>query len=177
MVWVATHNLQNTQHLVEYPSRKKEVFVKGIPPERLQAIFRFQAAELNRHYFAWWEIAQLVIGVGTGVVLLFATTGNRLVMTLVTAMFAITVVQHLTITPQIIDIGRGLDFAGPDDLFAERRAFRSVHTTYSVLELIKLGAGLTLAGRLLYSTRERRRRRRSNSTEDGEVTSTPANAT
>ena len=140
MGWVATHNLTSVQQIISHPRKE------------------FQG-ELNRHYFRWWELVQIVVGFGLGLLLLFATNGNRLVMTLVTGMVAIVVVQHLTITPQILELGRGLDFLPPGEISKERAAFRNYHGFYSTLELVKLLAGLGLAARLLYSSPSHRRKR------------------
>lgn len=159
MGWVATHNLTSVQQIISHPRKEFQAEVEQLGQDRVRSLLRFQAGELNRHYFRWWELVQIVVGFGLGLLLLFATNGNRLVMTLVTGMVAIVVVQHLTITPQILELGRGLDFLPPGEISKERAAFRNYHGFYSTLELVKLLAGLGLAARLLYSSPSHRRKR------------------
>lgn len=159
MAWVATYNLTSAQEMPTHSRKEFQAEVENLGPDRVHNLMRFQAAELNRHYFRWWEMAQIGLGLGLGLLLLFATTGNRLVMTLITGMLAIVLVQHLTITPQIVELGRGLDFLPPGEITKERAAFRSYHGFYSTLEVVKLLAGLVLTGRLLYSSGSHRRKR------------------
>jgi len=159
MGWVASHNLTSIPETLTHPRREFQAEVHQLGQDRVRGLLRFQAGELNRFYFRWWEILQIGIGLGLAVILLFATTGNRLVMTLATGMLAIVVIQFLTITPQIIELGRGLDFVPPGEISKERTAFRGYHGFYSSLEIIKLLAGLGLAARLLYSSPHHRRKR------------------
>ncbi|MFN7925798.1 MAG: hypothetical protein U0Q16_37200 [Bryobacteraceae bacterium] len=176
--WVASNNLTGVDRMMREASLQARKEFNEIGLERTRRVFRFQAAELNRHYFNNWELVQMLLGVGLGITLLFATNGNKLVMALCTAMFLIVVVQHFTITPQMIDLGRGLDFDGGNTQSAERQSFRGMHELYSYLEVVKVLIGVGLAVRLLFfkppsSGRRRRSRRSESSGAEQELSSTP----
>lgn len=162
MAWVATTNLQVDAIMRSAGQRaQKEYQIAEIP--RVQAILRHHAAELNRGYFLHWELAQLVLGAVLALMLLFSTNGNRLVMTLAVAPIAIVAVQHVTFTPQMIDVGRGIDFTTPDELFDERRALRGLHSYYMWLEAAKIVLLVGLTARLTFAFSSHRRRRRKSS--------------
>ena len=161
MGWVAMHNLGAVDEAMKNPSDRVQRELRDIGLDRARTVLRFQASELNRNYFSTWELVQIVLGIVTAITLLFATNGNRLVMTLAAAMLALVIIQHLTITPQMIEIGRGLDFAPPDDMLDERKSHRGYHSYYSWLEVLKVLLGVGLAGRMLFAKTASGRKRRS----------------
>ncbi len=164
MVWVATHNLGNVDPMMANPGMQAQRHIRDIGPDRVRMLMRFQAGELNRYYFETWEVAEIILGIVLAVTLLFATNGNRLMMALAGGMIAIPLIQHFTITPQILELGRGLDFATPDQMQAERQSFWGYHNFYSMLEIVKIALGFGLAARLLISMgNSTGRRRRSSS--------------
>jgi hypothetical protein len=91
-------------------------------------------------------------------VALFTTNGNKLLVALAAAMLAIAALMHFLITPQVTEIGRAIDFTGPEQMPLERARFWNYHRAYSALELTKLGLGLWLGARLLYNARRINRR-------------------
>jgi hypothetical protein len=158
---VAVHNQASPDQLLKSTSRRVQEELHAIGPNRAASLFRFQVSELNRHLFDQWELAQIALALVLGVILLFSTNGNRLVMALWGLMFAIVLIQHFTITPMMIELSRGFDFAGADEFIEERRAFRRSHASYGWLEMVKGLAGLGLTVRLLFSNASAARRRRS----------------
>jgi len=157
--WVATHNLRAADSIVKEAGFQARKTIDEIGDVRARRLLRYHSAELNRHYFFTWELIEFVFAAALGTLLLFTTNGNRLLMALVSAMFLIVVVQHFTLTPQMTELGRGLDFAGPDELIEERRSFRGYHELYGYLALAKLALGLGLVGRLMFASGNGRRRR------------------
>lgn len=160
MSWTAAHNLTSVAAVVKDRGPRMQAEVKELGEARLQLLFRFHAAELNRYYFLWWERVQIPLGLALAILLLFSTNGNRLLMTLVMGMMAMVVAQHVVLAPQIVELGRALDFVPAGEFMRERPAFRTYHGYYATLEVAKLVMGLVLAGRLLYSSRRPRRVRR-----------------
>jgi hypothetical protein len=160
MTWVATHNLQGVDTLLNTTSSQAQRQLRDVGHDKARVIMRFQASELNRYYFSTWEGFQIILGIVLAVMLLFATNGNRLMMTLAVGMLAIVFIQRLTVTPSIIELGRGLDFAADGQMQVERQAFWNYHNFYSALELIKLALGVGLGARLILSGSSGRRVRR-----------------
>jgi len=62
-------------------------------------------------------------------------------------MFALLLAQRFWITPEIVRIGRLIDFAPQAP---ERQTFWMFHGAYSAVELTKLALGIFLSGRLVF---------------------------
>jgi hypothetical protein len=157
IAWFSRHNRFSVEQTLNYASKPFQDEIEHLDKDRLRGLLRFHAEELNREYSLWWGRLQLLLGMVLAILLLFATNGNRLVMTLVTGMVAIVVVQHFVIAPQIVELGRGFDFLPLEQYQQEHAALRSYRGTSSVLEWVKLVAGFALSVRLLISAGERKR--------------------
>jgi hypothetical protein len=116
-------------------------------------LLRFQAAELNRFNFESWEIAQIPLGLALLATLALGR-GTRLQLSLVGLMLLSVTASRFLLTPELIGIGRLLDFesANAAQLMLHRR-FSAFHGMYMGLEVLKLGLGVLLGGVLLYRRR------------------------
>jgi hypothetical protein len=152
MIWVATANFRSVDLVLtsDHPKAQSEISTLG--PDRARALFRYQVSEQNRGYFHRWELAQLALGAALVVVLL-ASSENRLGVALAGAMVVLVALLHFFITPEVTAIGRAIDFTTLEQMPAERARFWNYHRAYSGLELVKLGLGLALGVRLLWSAR------------------------
>jgi Domain of unknown function (DUF4149) len=160
MGWVATHNLASVDPILKQSDRQLQRELKDIGYDRVKALLRFEAAELNRHYFYYWEWLQLLMAGVLLVILLNATNGNKLTLVVMVSVVLLLLVQHFLVGPEVLELGRGLDFAAPDQMLDERRAFRTFHAYYSSIELIKLVlVGLISVRMLLHGSSGKRRRR------------------
>jgi hypothetical protein len=160
MGWVAVYNMKSVDLTVKSPVDRIQREMRDFGLDRARALVRFHSAELNRHYFFYWEITQIALGIALSITILFATNGNRFAMTLAAIMLIVAIVQHFTITPQILEIGRGLDFATTDEMIDERRSFGVYHAYYSYAEIAKAVAGACLGIKMLFSSGSSGRRRR-----------------
>lgn len=154
MMMVATQNFRGVDRLLEAPSAPAAGLLKTLG-DNARPLLRYQISELNRWYFRTWERIQLVLGLLLLAVLFFWAEGRPPMLLLAGLSLLLTAVAHWLLTPEIIRLGRNIDFV-PATLFSEdRNRFWGFHTTYSVIEAVKLAMGATLAGMLL---RKRRRR-------------------
>lgn len=160
MGWVATHNITSVDPILKQSDRHLQREIKDIGYDRVKSLLRFEAAELNRHYFYYWEWVQLLLALITAVVLVDATNGNKFTMVAMTGILLLLLVQHFLVQPEVVELGRGLDFAATDQMLDERRAFRTYHTYYSSIEVIKLVLlGIVSVRMLLHGSSGKRRRR------------------
>lgn len=106
---------------------------------------RYLSSELNRWYFEAWEKAQLGLAAAVAALLYFALPRNRMAIALCLAMTLIVAVERFALTPEIVRLGRLIDFVSPEVTVSERTTFWRYHHWYSVLEVTKmlLGAALT----------------------------------
>lgn len=160
MMVVATQNFRGVDRLLEAPSAQAAPLLRELGDDA-RPLLRYQVSELNRWYFQMWERTQLVLGIAVLGVLLFRAEGRPSMLILSSLMLASTAAVHWLITPEIIRLGRSIDFV-PETVFSEaRNRFWGLHTTYSIIETVKVGAGLALAAMLL-----RRRKRRAEKAEE-----------
>jgi hypothetical protein len=148
MTLVATENFQSVDRLLAKPSPAAQIEIKALGPALARQLLRYQVAEQNRWYFEFWEIVQLFLGALVFFFLLFGTPEGKFALSLALAMIAMVLVQRFLLTPEIIALGRLLDFA-PDIPSGDRNKFRVLHATYMIVEMIKWGLGFVLTVRLV----------------------------
>ena len=157
MMVVAAHNFAGADEIAASPSARasKDVLTLGKAETRL--LLRHAAAELNRWYFENWERVQLGLGAALLLMLFFGADARSAWLAMTLLMLVATGVQHWLLTPQIIRLGRILDFAfSPEsDFYKESHRFSGLHATYSVIELAKLALGLFLTLQLAKRSKRR----------------------
>jgi hypothetical protein len=165
MGWVAMHNLGSVDPILKQSDRQLQREIKDIGYDRVKTLLRFEAAELNRYFFYKGEWLQLLLALITTLVLLDATSANKLTMVIMAGMILMILVQHFLIEPEMVELGRGLDFAAADQMLDERRAFSTYHTYYSSIEVIKIALVSLISVRMLLHGSSGKRRRRSGKVE------------
>ena len=146
MIMVATQNFRSVDRLLAAPgSAGAQVGKMG--HDEARTFLRYQVSEQNRWYFETWEKIQLALGLA-----LFATLlrqGKFPALT-VGAMFALLLVERFYLTPEIVRLGRMIDFVPQAASSEERDLFWRFHGAYSAVELLKLALGLLLSSRLIF---------------------------
>ena len=150
---VATENFYTIDRLLDTSANVEfhgDVQKLGHTPAR--DLLRYLSSELNRLYFQMWNVAQLVLG---GLVLWLIARPparpeppgpqRRLALWGVAAMLGIVVVMLAYLTPQIVSLGRSLDFVPRDPAPAGMQTFWILHAAYTSLEMLKLLTGLVVA--------------------------------
>ena len=109
---VATQNFYTIDRLLAdggHPSFAEGVGQLGAPAAR--DLLRYLSSELNRLFFAYWNLFQIPLG-GVTLWLVLGLSGDRRLRWMVGAMLAIALALTTVVTPPIVSIGRGLDFLG-----------------------------------------------------------------
>ncbi len=105
------------------------------------------ASELNRVFFHAWNRTQLVLGLLALALTLLSRTGRLTIALLALALMLVAWV-HLGIEPQVVDLGRQLDFLPRTPPPPQVEPFQRLHGLYFMAELARL-ALVTLAAALL----------------------------
>jgi hypothetical protein len=147
MILVATQNFRSVDRLLAAP-RGASVYIDKLGHDEARTFLRFQVSEQNRWYFETWEQIQLALGLAL-VALTFRQ--DRASLALAATMFVLLLTDRLYITPEIVRIGRLIDFAPQAP---ERHTFWMFHGAYSAVELTKLALGFFLSGRLVLVSRQ-----------------------
>ena len=151
MIFVATQNFATVDRVLAAPPQEAAQMFQTLGPENARLLLRYLAGEENRLFFTNWELTQIALGALLTAVLLLAIQ-SRLLAGLVGAMLIIALFQHFRVTPEMIALGRLVDFGGGSGSAAYSQFWR-LHGLYGVLEVVKLALLVVVAGILLFGGR------------------------
>ena len=150
MAWVAMDSFRSVDRLLLNPDPAAALQIRTLGPGAARTLLRYQVAEQNRAAFETWEMLQLGLGFAFFLFLLLATKEGKFPMILVLVMVALVAVQRFLLTPELIGLGRNLDFAPVSAALGERAKFRVVHGGYTGIEIAKWIVGLILAAKMSF---------------------------
>jgi hypothetical protein len=152
MALVATENFRSVDRLLAKPAAPAAQQLGKLGPAA-RPLLRYQVSEQNRWYFETWGVVETGIGAALLMVLLFGSTETLFVLLLSLLMLLIALVQRFVLTPEIVVLGRVIDFVPAGLRSPERSRFWTLHGMYSGLEVLKWILGLVLAARLIFRKR------------------------
>ena len=142
MAVVATQNFFTIDRLLEAQGNPAFVAaVSKLGASESRELLRYLSSELNRLYFQYWNLAQLPIGIFV-LWMVVRLPGSQRAKWEVVAMLAIVLFLTVVITPQILYVGRELDFVPRDPQPPRLRTFGLLHATYTLLDGIELILGI-----------------------------------
>ena len=133
-------------------------------------LFRYVAAEINRTLFEVSGLAELGILFVVAAALLVQNY-NRGATVLAGVLLLAAFASHFLLTPQVVALGRMLDFRPVEMLLADRSRFANLHMLFGVLTVFRLLAGVWLGGIMLWrgpNSRTRRSRGNIDSVDDSQ---------
>ncbi len=151
MIFVATQNFGTVDRVLAAPPQEAAQMFQTLGPENARLLLRYLAGEENRLFFTSWELAQIGLGVLLTAALLLAIK-NRVLAGMAGAMVIIALFQHFRVTPEMIALGRLVDFGGGAGSAAYSQFWR-LHGLYGVLEVVKLLLLIVVAAILLFGRR------------------------
>jgi hypothetical protein len=165
MIVVASRNFAIVEEVLATENRQAAIQIELLSPEGARMFLRHLAGEMNRYFFQLWGKSQIALGALLFLTLIFATNGHRYVLALTALMVGLAAVMHFRLTPEIVGIGRAIDYVPIEHASPDRIEFQKYHRLYVVLELSKLAVGALLGAWLLVNSRAgegtlRRRRSR-----------------
>jgi len=139
---VATQNFYTIDRLLAaQPNTAFTAAVDKLGHQEARELLRYLSSELNRLYFQYWNIAQLAIGI-LALWLTGKLPGPSKAKWGIVAMLGIVLFLTVSITPQILSVGRSLDFVPRDPPPAALHTFGLLHAAYTVLDGIELIVGI-----------------------------------
>jgi hypothetical protein len=151
MIFVATQNFGTVDRVLAAPPSEAAQMFQTLGPQNARLLLRYLAGEENRLFFTSWELAQIALGALLTAILLLYIKG-RLLAGMAGAMLILALFQHFRVTPEMIALGRLVDFGGGAGSAAYSQFWR-LHGLYGVLEVVKLGLLIVVAGILLFGRR------------------------
>ncbi len=155
MDMVVTENFRSVDRLLAKPVLPAAQQLDKLGPVAARVLLRHQVSEQNRWYFETWGLIATAIGAALLLILLFGSTERNFSLLLALLMLLIAVVQRFALTPQMVDLGRIIDWIPIDQPSPERSRFWMLHNAFVGLEMLNWALGLLLAGRLIFRSRRR----------------------
>jgi len=154
LVFAATRNFRAVDAVLAAPPPDAAKMIQTVGAPNARLLLRYLAGEENRSYFETWELAQIVIGLALTGIFLFGVE-NRLLASFAGALLILALFQHFKITPDMLWLGRSIDFVPPAVESQARDQFWRLHGIYSGIEVVKMLLALTTAGFLFRLKRRR----------------------
>jgi hypothetical protein len=153
MIFVATQNFQTVDRVLAAPPAEAAQMFQALGPGNSRLLLRYLAGEENRLFFDTWELAQIALGIVLTAVLLFVIRSGLLA-GLAGGMVIVALFQHFRVTPEMISLGRLIDFGAGAGSAAYSQFWR-LHGLYGVLEVAKLILSIVVAAFLLFGPRKK----------------------
>jgi len=120
---------------------------QSVGPGQTRTVLRYLASEINRTCFRAYGWAQIVLAAFLILLLWRQTPRDGLALRVAGAMLGLALILTLIVTPQIVALGRSIDFVPRNPPPPEMARFRLLHGTFTALDGLKLIGGLGLLGR------------------------------
>jgi hypothetical protein len=139
---VATQNFYTIDRLLaSSPNESFQQTVEKTGHDEARELLRYLSSELNRLYFQYWNLAQMAIGI-LALWLVVKPLGTSKAKWAIVAMLAVVLLMTAWITPQMLIVGRRLDFVPRDPMPPDLRSFGLLHAAYTLMDVIVLIMGV-----------------------------------
>jgi hypothetical protein len=152
MWFAATGSFGAVRRVLEHPSPQLSDTAKSLTADQARLVMRHTASEINRTYFRGFGWAQVVFGVLLLVLLAGQSPRDPTALAVAAAMVLIVLPLTFYVTPEIIALGRQIDFVPRDPAPPEYARFRTLHAAFTILDGMKLLAGLGLLVRWIWKS-------------------------
>jgi hypothetical protein len=150
--YFVARNAAGFDELLAGPTPAAAKALDKIGKEAASSLLRYQASELNRLYVGRWEVAQMLLGICIAAILYLGTHVNRLMVVACGLLVVLTGFMHFVLTPEIVWLGRQLDFAAPSS--GGQKRLWVLQVLYIGLEVLKFTLACAITGYLfVFKTR------------------------
>jgi Domain of unknown function (DUF4149) len=149
MWFAATRSFRTADRVLKSPPPEFSRIVQSLSPENTRQVLRYLASEINRTYFRAYGWGQIALGSVLLVLVLLKTPRDTFSLVVVAGMLFIVLILTLGVMPQIIALGRNIDFLPRSPAPPDYQRFWKLHMTFTGLDGAKLLAGLVLLFRMI----------------------------
>jgi hypothetical protein len=150
MDMVVTQNFRSVDRLLAKPTPAAAQQIGKLGAADARFLLRHQVSEQNRWYFETWGLIAAVLGAALLMVLIFGSTERNFTLLLALLMLLIAIVQRFALTPQMVFLGRLIDWVPADQPSPDRTRFWMLHNAFVGLELLNWALGFFLTAKLLF---------------------------
>jgi hypothetical protein len=158
MAWVATENFREVDRLLSGDNPTATLRFKPLGSDA-RMLLRYHASEQNRWLFRSWETGQIVYGAAFFMLMLFGSRENKFILGGVLLLTLLVLVQRLFLSPELIAVGRMIDFVPQAATSPDRSKFWIIHAAYTGVEMGKWVLILILTGQMVFSRKRSGRSR------------------
>ncbi|MCL5005714.1 MAG: DUF4149 domain-containing protein [Acidobacteria bacterium] len=149
MWFAATRSFRTADRVLNSPPPEFRRIVQSLGPEHTRGVLRYLASEINRTYFRAYGWGQIVLGSVLLALVWLKTPRDSFTLVVSASMLFIVLVLTLGVMPQIIALGRNIDFLPRTPAPPDYQRFWKLHAIFTGLDGVKLLAGIALLVRLI----------------------------
>jgi len=149
MIFISYQNMVNVDRIMGNPPGPVAKDIEDLGSDITRMLLRYQASEMNRFIFNTWGVGQ--IGIGLAFLSAVTFTAHRSKFLLIGGAVAVLLagIQVMYTMHSMMAIGRAFDFLPINAALKERELYQGYSTLNTVLEVLKILIGFSLAIRLL----------------------------
>lgn len=147
MWYLAGRSFSTVDRVMRSSNPQFQEATRPLGREQTRVVLRHLASEINRTIFRAYGWAQILLGAALFLLLRRVAPEDKLSLFLAGLMLLLVLALTFVITPQIVSLGRSLDFAARQPPPPGYRRFWMLHGAFTALDGAKLVAGLALLGR------------------------------
>ena len=144
MWFAATRAFRTVDRVLSSPAPQFTAATQPLGHDQTRVILRHLASEINRAFFQAYGVAEILLGIVLLLLVWWQTPRDTFALVLTGVMLALVLILTGAIMPQIISIGRSIDFLPRDPAPAVMPRFWMLHGAFTALDGVKLLAGLVL---------------------------------
>jgi len=153
MWFAATRTFRTVDRVLNSPNPQFSAATQPLGHDETRVVLRHLASEINRTFFGAYGVAQILLGVAMLILTWWQTPRDTFAVLLIGVMLALVLILTVGITPQIIALGRSIDFLPRNPEPAVMPRFWMLHGAFTGLDGAKLLAGLVLLARWIIAAR------------------------
>ncbi len=155
MDMVAIQNFRSVDRLLAKPAPEAAKQFEKLEPGDARTLLRHQVSEQNRRYFETCGLVETGIGVALLLVLLFGSSETKLTVIVALIMLLIAILQRFALTPEMVVLGRIVDWLPAGEPSSDRTRFWMLHNAFVALDLLNWVLGFFLTAKLLFRRKRR----------------------
>ena len=150
MWFLAGRSFSTVDGVLNKQDKQFAAATQSMTPDNTRLALRYLASEINRKIFSAYGYGGIVLGIFLVFLVAKQAPRDKFSVTLAAGMLVIVLLLSLVVTPQIISIGRSIDFVPRNPPPPGFRRFWMLHGAFTLLDGTKLLAGLVLMGRWIF---------------------------
>ncbi len=144
MWFAAGRSFATVERVLQSQKPEFRKVIEASNAEKIREVLRYLASEINRTYFGAYGWTQVILGLTLLSLLFRQSPRDSFSLVFTSIMVLLVLVLALVITPQIVALGRSMDFVPRNPRPPQMGRFGLLHGLYTGLDGLKLLAGLTV---------------------------------